>query len=130
MADGAWYVGSERKAYGPIHPCPGLFRVASPVCSASFLHAVHRPRCEAPSVPRGRGQKGAAGQRPRRPKVLTPLLGYGPKTLFEAAVRDRAALAEPTGDFVHYWFGSQGNDPASHPAAREYLLRSDQARDP
>ena len=118
VARGAWMAGAHKKAYGPIHPCPSLWRVAR--IQASFDNRV----------------RGEDEQHPRFRELFdldrlmrTVAAEGGPvrwwarhwdtaqRAWFLAAVNDRAALAPKTDDFRHFWCGSSSN--RRHRALRE-----------
>lgn len=127
MIQGAWMSSMTRRFYGPLHPCPSMWRVDHDW--DSFL-----------DQPRGQDE-----QHPRYGELffLDPLLQsvatYDPaaipwwqenwdtaqKNWFRAAVHDQAVRVPETKDFRHFWSGSHAHrdhpELTSNPQLAEFL---------
>jgi hypothetical protein len=109
MTRGAWMSGMMRLAYGPLHPCPSLWRVDHNW--ASFLD---QPRGNDACHPR-------FNELFFFDRLLSWVESYDPPALpwwrqnwdtaqknwFHAAVHDKAVHVPHSGDFRHFWSGSQ-----------------------
>lgn len=128
MHAGAWMTGMARQTYGPLHPCPSMWRVDQDW--ASFLD---QPRGDDVLHPRfgelfflDRLLRDVASNHPH-------LLGWwrenwdtSHRNWFRAAVEDRAVRVPQTNDFRHFWAGSTSNRASpeliSNPLLRELLI--------
>lgn len=101
---GAWMAACVRKPWGPLHPCPSIWRVDE--VRASFrrqdgtVDATHPRFTELVDVERYRLESGVDARTQRWS------WDTGLKAWFEAAVAHRAAAVSGRG-FRHYWCGSQ-----------------------
>ena len=120
IAGGAWMAATFRKHWGPLHPCPSIWKVSE--VRASFRRhdgradAAHPRFAELFDIERYRRDTGV--------DVRTQKWSWdtGMKAWFEAAVADRAAHVSGRG-FAHYWLGSQGRQEHLHLFLDPRLLR-------
>lgn len=107
---GAWMAGSHRKAYGPIHPTPSLWRISK--IQSSFDYADRLPDEGHPRFSE-LFQRDWLLQRIHEAQQDTQFWrttwDTGQKAWFDCAIADKAFQAESADDFEHFWFGSDSH---------------------
>ena len=101
---GAWMAGPNTKSYGPIHPCPSLWRVDR------IEHTFgRRPIREDMSHPRFSELFDVAVFNKQQPTVALENWKWdtGLKLWFMAAVNDKAVHVSKELDFKHFWCGTE-----------------------
>ena len=116
---GAAMAACHRKSWGPLHPCPSLWRVSE--VRSSFdtdqrVDTTHPRFAELIDVEAFRRNSVALGARE------TFFWDTGMRAWFDAAVEDRAVQV-PGPDFAHYWKGSINRQQHLHLFLDPRLLR-------
>lgn len=108
MLEGAWMSGMTRQHYGPLHPCPSMWRVDHDW--ASFLD---QPRGDDERHPRYHELFSLESLVTSVERYCPPAIPWwrknwdtAQKNWFHAAVHDRAVRVPHTKDFRHFWGGS------------------------
>ena len=111
---GTVMVGSHRKIYGPIHPTPSIWDVS--LIDGSFRQ---QPRGSDQTHPRFQelvkfDQLMTYCRENYTQDVINWFETYwdtGHKLWFDAAVKNKARVADAADDFIHYWNGSRTTAP-------------------
>lgn len=124
---GAWMSGMLRQPYGPLHPCPSMWRVdrdwSSFIDQPRGADVLHRRFNELFFLNRLLGLVEA--EHPHMLAWWKENWDTAQKNWFHAAANDQAVHVPQTGDFRHFWMGSTGgrNSPelTTNPLLRDLL---------
>lgn len=117
---GAWMAASHRKSWGPLHPCPSIWRVGEvrtsfreQDASADRAHPRFTELVDVDTFWRNSGARG---------RYADFFWDTGLRAWFQAAVADRAEQVSGKG-FAHYWRGSMERRESPHLFLDPRLLR-------
>lgn len=128
MLDGAWMSGMVRQMYGPLHPCPSMWRVNHDW--ASFVDQSRGADVEHPRFGElfflDRLLRSVASQHPQMLTWWQANWDTAQKNWFHAAAHDQAVQVPQAKDFRHFWGGSTSNrnliELETNPSLRELLI--------
>lgn len=132
MLDGAWMSGMDRQMYGPLHPCPSMWRV-----DGDWASFADQPRGADVRHPRFDElfflQRLLRSVESEHPHMLTwwqANWDTAQKNWFHAAAHDQAVQVPKASDFRHFWGGSTANrdngELETNPSLRDYITRPPQ----
>ena len=123
IEQGAWMSGSLRRFYGPIHPTPSAWRTDRNW--SSFAHDLRGTDVLHPRFAELFHLKElldwSSVHEPAARDWWANYWDCAQRNWFQAALVRKAVLIEPTGDFEHFWYGSQRAPDVSDPRFARYL---------